>query len=80
MRGGEGFQQISSGNILEISLIVPSPDQKIFLPWARVWENYSGQNKGLFQVQNCKITMTSSENITFSYSVMEAADVNMLTV
>ena len=56
-----------SKNFLEISVIVPLSDQKRFSPWANAkftymaWEN-SGQYKGLFQAQNRKITMTSSEN------------------
>jgi hypothetical protein len=51
------------GNFLKISVIVPSPSRKRFPSWANAklpyiaWVNSSGQNKGLFQAQNRKITM-----------------------
>ncbi len=37
------------------------------------WENCSGQNKGLIQAQNRKITMTTSENRNFFYSVRRSS-------
>ncbi len=65
-----------SGNFLEIFVIVPSSYRKRIAAWANAklpyiaWENCSGQNKGLFQAQNRKITMKTSENRNFWYSVV----------
>ncbi len=66
---------VNSGNFLKISGIVPSLYRKRFPPWANEKKPYgarkkcSGQNKGLIQAQNRKITMTYSENRKFVHSV-----------
>jgi len=68
---------VNSGNFLKISGIVPSLYRKRFPPWANEKKPYgarkkcSGQNKGLIQAQNRKITMTYSENRKFFHSVGE---------
>jgi len=65
---------VNSGNFLKISGIVPSLYRKRFPPWANEKKPYgarkkcSGQNKGLIQAQNRKITMTYSENRKFFHS------------
>jgi hypothetical protein len=66
---------VNSGNFLKISGIVHSLYRKRFPPWANEKKPYgarkkcSGQNKGLIQAQNRKITMTYSENRKFFHSV-----------